>query len=313
MRQTGQRRANREGGGASARAERSNLYDEVTHRIVAELEAGRFPWVQPWDASPNLPRNALSGRRYSGVNVLLLWAAGIEGAYPSASWLTFRQALQAGGNVKKGERGTNVVYADRFIPDAEKARAVQSGDDARAIPFLKRFTVFNVAQCEGLREGLATDPPPRPEPEIIPHAEALIAATGADFRVGGGEAYYSGEGDYVAVPPRAAFADANDFYDTAFHELSHWSGSAQRLARDTLRDYHKTLASRAREELSQLLVLRRFGIRARAVHGAHAPPRHSFEDQGNQAHGVRCPLGRAEDAVQPEADEHGAEHAHERR
>src|SRR3546814_925824 len=128
MRQTGQRRANREGGGASARAERSNLYDEVTHRIVAELEAGRFPWVQPWDASPNLPRNALSGRRYSGVNVLLLWAAGIEGAYPSASWLTFRQALQAGGNVKKGERGTNIVYADRFIPDAEKARAVQSGD-----------------------------------------------------------------------------------------------------------------------------------------------------------------------------------------
>lgn len=249
MRQTGQRRANREGGGASARAKRSNLYDEVTHRIVAELEAGRFPWVQPWDASPNLPRNALSGRRYSGVNVLLLWAASIEGAYPSASWLTFRQASQAGGNVKKGERGTTVVYVDRFIPDAEKARAVQSGDDARAIPFLKRFTVFNVAQCEGLREGLATDPPSRPEPEIIPHAEALIAATGADFRVGGGEAYYSGEGDYVAVPPRAAFADANDFYDTAFHELSHWSGSPQRLARDTLRDYHKTLASRAREEL----------------------------------------------------------------
>src|SRR3546814_8288396 len=102
----------------------SELYDEVTHRIVAELEAGRFPWVQPWDASPNLPRNALSGRRYSGVNVLLLWAAGIEGAYPSASWLTFRQALQAGGNVKKGERGTNVVYADRFIPDAEKAREI---------------------------------------------------------------------------------------------------------------------------------------------------------------------------------------------
>src|SRR3546814_11490373 len=108
------------------------------------------------------------------------------------------------------------------------------------LPFLKRFTVFNVAQCEGLREGLATDPPPRPEPEIIPHAEALIAATGADFRVGGGEASYSGEGDYVAVPPRAAFAAAHHFYDTSFHELSHWNGISQRHARATHRDSHKT-------------------------------------------------------------------------
>jgi len=248
MRQTGQRRARREGG-SQPPTDRANLYDEVTRRMVAELEAGRFPWVQPWDASPNLPRNALTGRRYSGVNVLLLWAAGIEGAFASASWLTFRQALEAGGNVRKGERGTTVVYADRFVPDAEKARAQQSGEDARAIPFLKRFTLFNVAQCEGLREGLATDPPPRPEPEIIPHAEALVAATGAEVRIGGGEAYYTQQGDYVAVPTRAAFADANDFYDTIFHEISHWTGHPKRLARDTLRDYNKTIASRAREEL----------------------------------------------------------------
>ncbi|HMO74392.1 MAG TPA: zincin-like metallopeptidase domain-containing protein [Sphingopyxis sp.] len=232
MRHSGDTRARREGGRTKPAAERVNLYDEVTSRIIAELEAGRFPWVQPWDASPNLPRNALSGRRYSGVNVLLLWAAAIEGAYPSQSWLTFRQALEAGGNVRKGERGTTVVYADRFIPEAEKARAAQSGDAARAIPFLKRFTVFNVAQCEGLREGLMGDPEPRPEPDIIPHAEALIQATGADFRIGGGEAYYSQSGDYVAVPPRSAFADANDFYDTAFHELSHWTGHPMRLARD---------------------------------------------------------------------------------
>src|SRR5690606_35102160 len=100
---------------------RANLYDEVTRKIISELEAGRFPWVQPWDASaasgPGLPRNALTGRRYSGVNVLLLWGAAIEGGHASQHWLTFRQALEAGGNVRKGEKGTTVVYADRFIPE----------------------------------------------------------------------------------------------------------------------------------------------------------------------------------------------------
>ena len=96
MRQTGNRRARGEGGRSQPPTDRANLYDDVTRRMVAELEARRFPWVQPWDAGPNLPRNALTGRRYSGVNVLLLWAAGIEGAFPSASWLTFRQALEDG-------------------------------------------------------------------------------------------------------------------------------------------------------------------------------------------------------------------------
>lgn len=156
----------------------------MTRKIVSELEAGRFPWVQPWDASaaagPGLPRNALIGRRYSGVNVLLLWGAAIKGGHASQHWLTFKQALEAGGSVRKGEKGTTVVYADRFIPETEKARAVERGEDAKAVPFLKRFTVFNVAQCEGLRPGLAVDSAPLPGREIIPHAEALIAATGAD-------------------------------------------------------------------------------------------------------------------------------------
>lgn len=138
---------------------RVNLYDEVTARIIAELEAGRVPWVQPWGrvdgASAGLPRNALTGRSYSGINVLILWGAVIGVGYPSQGWLTFKQALEAGGCVRKGERGTSVVYADRFIPEAEKARAVETGGDARAIPFLKRFTVFNVAQCDGLPESLS--------------------------------------------------------------------------------------------------------------------------------------------------------------
>lgn len=215
---------------------RISLYDEVTQKIISELEAGRFPWVQPWDShiagGPGLPMNALTGRRYSGVNVLLLWGEAISGGYPSQCWLTFKQALEAGGNVRKGEKGTTVVYADRFIPEAEKARAVESGEDAKTVPFLKRFTVFNVAQCEGLRPGLATDPAPLPEREIIPHAEALIAATGADFRIGGAKAFYAPGGDFVQVPPQPAFRDQINYYRTAFHELSHWTGHRSRLGRD---------------------------------------------------------------------------------
>jgi antirestriction protein ArdC len=128
---------------------RSNLYDEVTARIVGELEAGRFPWVQPWgtagSAAPGLPRNALTGRTYSGVNVLLLWGAAIAHGHPSQSWMTFRQAQEAGGCVRKGERGVTVVYADRFVPKGEAERAAREDESARAVPFLKRFTVFNGA------------------------------------------------------------------------------------------------------------------------------------------------------------------------
>src|SRR3546814_18134757 len=97
--------------------------------------------------------NALTGRRYSGINVLLLWGAAIGGAYPSQHWLTFKQALEAGGNVRKGEKGTMVVYADRFVPEAEKTKARETGEDAQPVPFLKRFTVFNVAHKIGQASG----------------------------------------------------------------------------------------------------------------------------------------------------------------
>jgi antirestriction protein ArdC len=236
MPETSKRRAKGEGSRASV--ERVSLYDEVTTRIIAELEAGRFPWGQPWSskaaggASPCLPRNALTGRTYSGVNILILWGEVIARAYPSQSWLTFRQALDAGGNVRKGEKGVTVVYADRFTPEAEKARAAAAGDDAKAIPFLKRFTVFNVAQCEGLREGLTGDPAPLPEREMVPVAEELIAASGADFHIGGAKAYYVPSADYIQVPPQPAFFEQINYYRTALHELTHWTGHTSRLARD---------------------------------------------------------------------------------
>ncbi|MEN5144558.1 ArdC family protein [Brevundimonas diminuta] len=234
-----QRRPNglRKGKGrASPAAEpRANLYDEVTAKIIAELEAGTFPWVRPWGRAgagpPGLPRNAATGRRYSGVNVLLLWGAGFSEGYASQNWLTFRQALGAGGSVRKGERGTTVVYADRFTPEAEKERACETGEDARVVPFLKRFTVFNLDQCEGL-DRLAPEPAPLPEREIVPRAEALISASGADVRIGGERAYYHPGEDYIRIPPQPAFFDQINYYRTALHELTHWTGHPTRLRRD---------------------------------------------------------------------------------
>ena len=153
---------------ARAGQDRPSLYQEITDKIIAELEAGRVPWVQPWGTAAAkaplaMPKNAATDRRYSGINILILWGAVIERGFSGQSWLTFRQALGLGGNVRKGESGTTVVYADRFVPDDERRRAERDGRRRReAIPFLKRFTVFNTDQCDGLPEDVATAPPPRP-------------------------------------------------------------------------------------------------------------------------------------------------------
>ena len=216
---------------------RASLYDEVTATIITQLEEGVFPWVRPWSkakASLGLPRNAVTKRAYSGINVLILWGAVVEGGYPSQDWLTFRQAQAAGGCVRKGERGRTVFYADRFIPKGEREQ-VESSDEARSIPFLKRFTVFNAAQCDGLPEGLVTQPAPLPERELHRAAEDLISATGADFRIGGAQAFYSPSGDFVMVPPQPAFHHQIDYYRTALHELGHWTGHGSRLDRDRSR------------------------------------------------------------------------------
>lgn len=222
---------------AQAARSRADLYGDVTERIVGELEAGRVPWVQPWangagTPGPGLPRNAVTGRSYSGINILILWGAVIERGYPSQGWLTFRQAREAGGSVRKGERGTAIVYADRFVPTPERQRARDSGEEPRSVPFLKRFTVFNAAQCEGLPADLLPPVAPLSERELVPLAEEVIAASGVEVRIGGDMAYYAPGPDYVQVPPQPAFFHQIDYYRTCLHELTHATGHASRLARD---------------------------------------------------------------------------------
>jgi len=218
-------------------SDRASLYQDITDKIIAELEAGRLPWVQPWGgagvrAPLAMPKNAATDRRYSGINVLILWGAVVEQGFSGQSWLTFRQALGLGGHVRKGERGTTVVYADRFIPDDERARARSGGDEPRAIPFLKRFTVFNTDQCDDLPPEVAVAAPPVPEGLILPQVEALIRATGAVLRIGGDRAYYDVANDHVRVPPPQAYFEPINWHRTALHELGHWAGAAHRLGRD---------------------------------------------------------------------------------
>src|SRR5262249_27149620 len=211
------------------------LYQEITDKIIAGLEAGRVPWVQPWGtvaakASLTMPKKAATHRQYSGINVLILWGAVIERGFSIQNWLTFRQALGLGGNVRKGGHGTTGVSADRFGPDEERRRAERDGDEPNAIPFLKRFTVFNTDQCENLPRELTSRTGSRGP--ILPHAEALIAATGPDFRIRGDPAFYSPIHDFIQFPQPQPYYEPINWHRTALHELGHWTGAAQRLDRD---------------------------------------------------------------------------------
>jgi antirestriction protein ArdC len=214
------------------------LYAEVTDRIIAELEAGRLPWVQPWDGSKidsGLPRNAGTGRRYSGINVLILWATVFERGFSGQGWLTYKQAQGLGGNVRKGETGTTICYADRFTPKAEQDALITQASDEhrRQVAFLKRFTVFNVDQCEGLPDTLSVGGGGfLGERETIACAEQLMVATAAQISIGGDQAFYMPSADRIQLPPQQSFYEQVNFYRTALHELGHWTGHSSRLDRD---------------------------------------------------------------------------------
>ncbi len=222
---------------AKAGKGKADLYQSVTDSIIKQLEAGAVPWVQPWGRPDSetpfgLPTNGDTGRAYSGVNILLLWGAAIETKRTTQTWLTYKQAKKLGGQVRKGESGTTICYASSFIPKNEKLRAQENGTDAQSIGFLKKYTVFNADQCEGLDEGFFKHVAPLPEREAIPAAERLITATGAEFRIGGDRAFFSPHEDFIQVPPQQAFFEQINYYRTCFHELGHWTGHKTRLDRN---------------------------------------------------------------------------------
>jgi antirestriction protein ArdC len=211
----------------------ADIYAQVTARILAELEKGALPWVKPWRATAgaNVPCNAVTNRPYSGTNVILLWIAAEEG-WPTPRFLTLKQANDVGGRVRKGEKSTRVVFMRKYLTKDKTPGA--DPDAVKQGMVLKEYSVFNVAQCDGLPDRIVNGPKvvhvsnPNERSEL---ADAYIATTGADVREGHGQAMYSPSKDFIGLPKFADFVNADNFYNTAFHELTHWTGHKSRLER----------------------------------------------------------------------------------
>lgn len=229
---------------------RTDIYARITDRIVAELEKGVRPWTQPWHSTNTIGRVTRplrhNGLPYSGMNVLLLWSEAIARGYATPIWMTFKQALELGGAVRKGETGSMVVFASRFT----KTETDAGGEEFdREIPFLKAYTVFNTAQIDGLPDHYhARAEPVRDPVERIEHADRFFANTGAVIRHGGNKAFFSPAGDFVQMPPFASFRDAASYVAVLSHEATHWTAAPHRVNRDLSR-YAKDRSERAREEL----------------------------------------------------------------
>lgn len=200
----------------------ATVYDIVTDKILAALDSGTVPWRKPWSAG--IPRNATTNRPYHGVNVVLL------GMSPCADqrWLTFKQATQLGGYVRKGERSSLVVFWKQH-----NVKNHHDEESTRTIPLLRYFNLFNVAQCEGLN----LEPVHGRTVEPLAAATAIIDGMPNPPRIahdGGDRAYYVPSRDSIHMPPIATFNGAGEYHSTLFHELAHSTGHKRRLDRDSL-------------------------------------------------------------------------------
>jgi antirestriction protein ArdC len=195
-------------------------YERITERIVTLLEQGTVPWHKPWKVNTGLPRNLISKKPYRGINVFLLMAM----SYESPHWLTFRQAIQLGGNVKKGEKSCPVVFWKRMETEDK-----ESGEPKKA-PLLRLYHVFNAAQCEGLKNAPEEIPMPvtkpaeivagMPQPPVVKHGMA--------------QAFYSPTDDCIGMPEPERFESEASYFAALFHELVHATGHEKRLKRASI-------------------------------------------------------------------------------
>jgi antirestriction protein ArdC len=216
---------------------RIDLYTRVTDTIVAELEQGVRPWLRPWNAEhaagPITRPLRAGGQPYKGINVLMLWGAAMTQNFASPIWMTFKQAKELNANVRKGSKGSLVVYADRIT---RMETAADGEEQERDIYFMKEYHVFNVEQIEGLPPHYyATSAQPLDPAQRIDAADQFFASTGADIRHGGNQAYYAPGPDFVQMPPFESFKDAESYCATLAHEMTHWTKHPSRLRRDFAR------------------------------------------------------------------------------
>jgi antirestriction protein ArdC len=224
----------------------ADLYQSVTADIIKDLEAGSAPWTKPWrngNTGGILPMNAATKRSYNGINIPILWHAQITRGYKTASWMTYKQVSELGAQVRGGENSTHIVFTKQLnVKD-------KVTDEETKIGMLKAFSVFNVAQIDGLQpfEDIGQSEPETRQDGVT----AFIAATKADIRIGGDKACYVPTLDFICLPPEAAFKSREHFLATALHECGHWSGHKSRLDRD-LKSRFNEKAYAAEELIAEL-------------------------------------------------------------
>jgi antirestriction protein ArdC len=214
---------------------RPDVYSRITNKIIADLEQGVRSWMKPWNAEHAAGRITRplrhNGIPYKGINVLMLWSAAVTKGYACPLWLTFKQALELGGNARKGETGELVVFAGSIT----RTETDDKGEETeREIPFLKGYSVFNAEQCDNLPAHYTAkaEPPALTPLQRCEAADRFFAATRADIRHGGTRAFYAEGPDYVQMPPFETFKTAESYAATLAHELTHWTKHDKRMARD---------------------------------------------------------------------------------
>jgi antirestriction protein ArdC len=212
----------------------SDVYERITSKIVSDLEAGVRPWMKPWNAEHAAGRITrplrANGIPYRGINVLMLWGESVAKGYTAPTWMTFKQALELNACVRKGEKGSLVVYANSITRTETDAG---TGEESEAeIHYMKGYTVFNIEQIDGLPAQYHATARPQIDPvQRIAQADAYFAATGANISHGGNSAFYSPAYDRIQMPPFESFRDVESYYATLAHETTHWTRHKSRLDR----------------------------------------------------------------------------------
>jgi len=223
----------------------------ITQEIIARLEAGTKPWVQPWRGVPVSRPLRACGIPYRGMNVFWLWMVADMCGYASPYWMTYNQAKNLGAQVRKGAKSTIAIFYKSYTKEVEAPDTGEKSDEARRV--LKAYPVFNADQVEGLPErfhpavSLELVEPQGREAEL----DAFFAAIPVNLRLQGCEAYYEPTPDRVTMPPASLFSGFDHYYATLAHELSHWTGHSSRLARD-LKNRFGTAAYAAEELVAEL-------------------------------------------------------------
>ncbi len=223
----------------------------ITQEIIARLEAGTKPWVQPWRGVPVSRPLRACGIPYRGMNVFWLWMVADMCGYASPYWMTYNQAHGLGAQVRKGEKATIAIFYKSYTKEVEAPETGEKSDEARRV--LKAYPVFNADQVEGLPErfhpaaALDLIEPAGREAEL----DAFFAAIPVNLRHQGGEAYYEPTQDRITMPPSHLFRGFDHYYATLAHELSHWTGHSSRLDRN-LKNRFGSAAYAAEELVAEL-------------------------------------------------------------